>query len=161
MKPNSWRSRALPLGAAGVCFLALGAASSDGAEAAAPVSAIATTPTVTTYPGTDVDGDDSVNNPCPIKLYGYTGRRICEFQYFRYDWGDGNLEYFVVGTNYSVWHIWKGADGWKNLGGTARTEEPNGTYDTDPPGVATVSPGHNCWWRPWDGGSWPGTWRLC
>ena len=116
---------------------------------------------VQTFPGTDTDGDPSRNSVCPIDVDGKRGYRICEFQYFRYEWKNGSLEYFVVGTGYSVWHAWTGSGGWKGLGGSVRYETPNGTWDTDPAGVATVSPGHNCWWRPRGNGEWPGSWRLC
>jgi len=116
---------------------------------------------VQTFPGSDTDGDDSKNSVCPIDVDGHRGYRICEFQYFRYEWKNGVQEYFVIGNGYTVWHAWTGSGGWKSLGGTVRDEEPNGTWDWDPAGVATVSPRHNCWWRPRGDGEWPGTWRLC
>lgn len=103
----------------------------------------------------------SVKAPCAITVHGYRGYRVCGFDYFYYDWGGGNTEWFVVGTNYQIYHAWKGSGGWKRLGGKARTATPNGAYATSPTGVATIGTDNDCWWRPRGNGSWPGSWRRC
>lgn len=105
--------------------------------------------------------DSAAASSCPIKVHGYAGKRVCGFDYFYYDWGGGNHEYFVVGTNYSVFHAWRGSGGWKPLGGKARKTAPNGAYATSPTGVATIGTDNRCWWRPRGNGSWPGSWRRC
>ncbi|MFH8411019.1 hypothetical protein ACH4FX_40550 [Streptomyces sp. NPDC018019] len=121
-----------------------------------------TTPlSVDKFEGSKPADGASAKAACAIDAYGHRGYRVCGFAYFRYNWGGGNYEYFVVGTNYQIYHIWKGASGWKSLGGRARTATPNGAYATDPVGVATVGTDNNCWWRPRGNGSWPGGWRRC
>jgi opacity protein-like surface antigen len=103
-------------------------------------------------------GDVFVQSACAITVYGYTGYRICEFDYFSYNWGGGNYEYFVVGTNYAIYHIWKGSGGWKSLGGQASRYAPNGTYPTTPTGVATYGTDENLWCRAWP---WTSGWHRC
>ncbi|MFE5325469.1 hypothetical protein ACFRCG_03485 [Embleya sp. NPDC056575] len=103
--------------------------------------------------------------PCGVEAYGHKGRTLCPSQAFAYDWGGGNIEYFVVGTNYAIYHIWKNSGGWKSLGGTSNRhtvvvrdarEKGKGL------GAWTIGTDGNCWWRPrGDHGEWPGSWRRC
>ncbi len=99
----------------------------------------------------------SAADACPVTAYGYTGYAICDFIYSTYDWGGGNLEYFVVGTDYQIWHAWKGSGGWHSLGGQASRATPNGAY-AYAKGVATYGTDRNLWCRdhPWTNG-----WRRC
>lgn len=148
------------LTAAATAALAIGVSlAAPGTAAAKDTPQLRSKPIVKKFEGSKDKA--SVKAACAIDAYGHRGYRVCGFDYFRYDWGGGNYEYFVVGTNYAVWHIWKGASGWKSLGGKARTAAPNGTYATSPVGVATIGTDNNCWWRPRGNGSWPGGWRRC
>lgn len=124
-------------------------------------------PTVVTYPG-DTEPDDAgagdaeassaetmspmatASCACPITKYGYRGCRVCGFVYSSYNWGGGNVEWFVVGTNYAIWHIWKGSGGWRSLGGQARKPPPNGAYAMSSPiGVETIGTDNAWWYRLW------------
>ncbi|WP_213455507.1 hypothetical protein [Rhizomonospora bruguierae] len=108
-----------------------GAASRSAAPAAAP------------------DGDVTILSKCAVTEYGYTGYRICEFDWLAVYKSNGSVEYFVVGTNYAIFHIWPGSGGWKSLGGKASSWAPNGVY------YLTVSGGDYGVWtygtdeRPW------------
>jgi hypothetical protein len=83
---------------------------------------------VTTIAGTKRADGSSPLSSCAITLYGYTGYRICEFDYSYINWGNGNVEWFVVGTNYAIYHIWLNSGGWHSLGGQADRQTPNGAY---------------------------------
>ncbi|MFE0170803.1 hypothetical protein ACFWZ2_00680 [Streptomyces sp. NPDC059002] len=101
---------------------------------------------------------------CPIEAYGHKGWTFCDTPGFAYNWGGGNIEYFVVGTNYAVYHIWKGASDWKSLGGKVSSTRI-GVWDAQDVvgqvGAAVYGTDNRCWWRPRGNGSWPGTWRRC
>jgi hypothetical protein len=109
------------------------------------------------------DGDATTLSSCATEVYGYTGYRICEFAWFYVRHVNGSKEYFVVGTNYAVFHIWPGSGGWKSLGGKARRAIPNGTYpvtDTGYYGVRTIGTDNWSWCRFNVRGSWSG-WDTC
>ncbi|MXM65881.1 hypothetical protein GR925_21115 [Streptomyces sp. HUCO-GS316] len=152
------RGTVLPATLAAV-FLGSLASMAPASAAAEGVPAQRTAPvSIEKFEGSKPADGASASASCAIDAYGHRGYRVCGFDYFRYNWGGGNYEYFVVGTNYRIYHIWKGAGGWKSLGGVARSAAPNGTYATDPTGVATIGTDNRCWWRPRGNGSWPGTW---
>jgi hypothetical protein len=115
-------------------------------------------PEVTTYAANAAEGGATTLAGCPITRYGYTGYRVCGFAYFDYTWSDGNVETFVVGTNYSIYHIWATSKGWQSLGGIASPNAPNGAYPTVPLGVWTYGKDENKWCRlhPWTSG-----WARC
>ncbi|KAA2251200.1 hypothetical protein F0L68_37900 [Solihabitans fulvus] len=99
---------------------------------------------------------------CKITVYGYVGYTFCEFDYSTLDWGGGNVEYFVVGTDYEIFHAWKGSGGWKNLGGQARRSTPNGAYAFNSPvGVETIGTDNNWYCKYRGNGSWSGGWQRC
>lgn len=150
--------------AASVAALAAGLL---GAAGLSPASAATTSPTasataqagsVITYPGQSAAGTVSAlaTAPCttPITVYGYTGRRVCGFDYSAYSRGGSNLEWFVVGGDYAIWHIWPGSGGWRSLGGVARSAAPNGAYATrSPVGVKTRGTDNAWWCRSWPYGA--------
>lgn len=100
--------------------------------------------------------DASLLSSCPITVYGYTGYRICEFGYSTWDHG-GGVEWFVVGSDYAVWHAWPGSGGWHSLGGQASRTAPNGAY-TNGRGVATFGTDGRPWCRDWP---WNYDWYRC
>jgi hypothetical protein len=132
----------------------------------APTSVAASPPSssdivdVVVMPGTSSASDSVALSSCSVSVYGYSGKRICEFAWFYYTHSNGSREYFVVGTNYAVYHAWQGSGGWKSLGGQARRALPNGTYpvhDTGYEGVRTIGTDNWSWcrfnvrgtWSPW------------
>lgn len=115
---------------------------------------------VVTHPGTDTDGASTFSS-CAIYRYGYLGYRVCEFAYFDRYWSDGNVETFVIGTNYAVYHIWASSGGWKSLGGRARTATPNGAYPSLVYlGVRTIGTDNYWWCRYWTASAWT-PWQRC
>ena len=150
----SIKSRAIRILGIGVLALALFAA--PGAAATAESSGGTSQATVNTFAGSDRD-DASTSSACAITKYGYTGYRICEFDYSNIDRGNGNIEWFVVGANYAIYHIWPGSGGWKSLGGRARTATPNGAYAYFY-GVQTIGTNHYWYCRDWPWGS---GWYRC
>jgi len=112
---------------------------------------------VTKIAGTERAGSASTLSSCAITLYGYTGYRICGFDYSYINWGNGNVEWFVVGTNYAIWHIWLNSGGWHSLGGQADRQTPNGAY-TYLYGVATWGTDDFLWCRDWP---WSSGWYRC
>jgi hypothetical protein len=56
-----------------------------------------------------------------VSHYGHDGVAICNFHVDQVDNGNGNIEYFVVGANYHIFHIWKGSNGWHDLNGISRS----------------------------------------
>jgi hypothetical protein len=104
----------------------------------------------------------TANSACAITVYGYTGYRVCEFAYSSLDWGGGNVEVFVVGTDYAIYHIWNGSGGWHSLGGMARNTTPNGAYAFNSPsiGVETIGTDNNWYCNYWGSASWSG-WQRC
>lgn len=109
------------------------------------------------------DGDMTTLSSCATTVYGYTGYRICEFEWFYVTHANGSNEYFVIGTNYAVFHIWPGSGGWKSLGGKARKATPNGTYfvtDTGYYGVRTIGTDNWSWCRFNIYGTWS-SWATC
>ncbi|MFG2987532.1 hypothetical protein ACGFYQ_41210 [Streptomyces sp. NPDC048258] len=142
-----------------VSLLALLLAAVAPSAAAAPAredTAGSARPVVTVAKPTAANGDPTAS-ACAVTAYGYTGYAICDFIYSTLDWGGGNLEYFVVGTDYAIWHAWKGSGGWHSLGGQASRATPNGAY-TYAYGVSTYGTDGRPWCRdhPWTKG-----WRLC
>jgi hypothetical protein len=110
------------------------------------------------HAGTD---GPSTNANCGITRYGYSGVRICEFDYFDRVWSSGNIETFVVGSNYAIWHIWAGSGGWRTLGGQARVQTPNGALPSNVYlGVRTVGTDHFWWCRYWSATAWS-PWQRC
>jgi hypothetical protein len=101
---------------------------------------------------------------CPITRYGYTGRYVCSHGYRYIDRGGGNEEWFVVGTDFSIWHIWLNSGGWHSLGGLASAFTPNGAYlwfsANGTMGVWTIGaePERRAWCRAWP---WTSGWQLC
>jgi hypothetical protein len=120
---------------------------------------------VKAYPGTRPAGVVTAEPGCPTPptYAGYPGRMVCGYGYSALDWGGGNVEWFVVGTDFSIWHIWLNSGGWHSLGGLASAFAPNGAYpwvsDTEV-GVWTI--GAESQRRPWCN-AWPWTrgWQLC
>ncbi|MEN3613148.1 hypothetical protein AAH979_26795 [Plantactinospora sp. ZYX-F-223] len=109
------------------------------------------------------DGGATTLSSCATTVYGYTGYRICEFEWFYVTHSNGSNEYFVIGTNYAVFHIWPGSGGWKSLGGKARKATPNGAYfvtDTGYYGVRTIGTDNWSWCRFNLHGSWS-SWDTC
>lgn len=135
---------------------------------AASAAAVPPTPappvTTGTIPGdttTHAAGSRAALTSCPINRYGYDGYRICEFESWYLDWGGGNVEYFVVGTDYAIWHIWQGSGGWHSLGGQAQRQTPNGAYTFSRGGIAGVwtwGTDGNPWCRNWP---WTSGWYRC
>jgi hypothetical protein len=84
------------------------------------------------YPGAPSAGVAAAVAACPyyyeITRYGYTGHMVCNYGIGTINWGGGNIETFVVGTDYRIWHIWLNSGGWHSLGGLASAFEPNGAY---------------------------------
>lgn len=112
---------------------------------------------VTTIAGTERADSVTPLSSCAITLYGYTGYRICEFTYSNINWGNGNVEWFVVGTDYAIWHIWLNSGGWHSLGGQADRQTPNGAYSYLY-GVATWGTDDNFYCRDWP---WSRGWYRC
>lgn len=130
--------------------LTLGAGTASASSAAAK-------PVTTTHAATK---SVSPNSLCAITEYGYTGQRICGYDYTSFDWGGGNVEYFVIGGDYAIWHIWNGSGGWQSLGGTAGAFSSNGVYPiSNVTGVWTYGTDGNRWCNDW-GTPWSG-WHLC
>lgn len=154
-RPSNWAAHVL-----GIAVLALAlfvaVASPAGAESTARQDVVPQA-TVTTVAGADHGDDASTLSSCAITKYGYTGYRICEFDYSYIDRGNGHIEWFVVGTNYAIYHIWPGSGGWKSLGGRARTATPNGAY-AYLYGVQTIGTNHYWYCRDWPWGS---GWYRC
>lgn len=129
---------------------------------AASISPIASPMAQAATNAASAPADADSASSCAVSEYGYTGYRICGFVPSQVKYSNGDIEYFVVGTNYAVFHIWRGASGWKSLGGVARPTTPNGAYSfTSPVGVATIGTDNRYWCRYRGDGSWSGGWSLC
>lgn len=113
--------------------------------------------TAVTIPGTEADGDPSTLSVCEVIVYGYRGSRICEFTWSYLDHPSGKREYFVVGANYHIYHIWDGSGGWHSLGGRARAATPNGAYSYHY-GVETYGTNNALYCRNWP---WTARWFQC
>lgn len=147
--------------------LAIGAVMLSGVPAVAGASSTSTDSEITLTP---VEADPEtgvVSSPdyrvCRITAYGKTGYTYCDMQPARYNWGRGNIEHFVIGTKFDIYHIWDGAPKWKSLGGEA-FHAPNTWLDvTDSPNfrVMTLGLDMNWWCRFRNGGSWSGGWSRC
>jgi hypothetical protein len=132
------------------------AAAAPAREGTARSSTSLAVPVVAAAEPTAANGEQTAS-ACAVTAYGYTGYAICDFLASNLDWGGGNVEYFVVGTDYAIWHAWKGSGGWHSLGGQAAHATPNGAY-AYPYGVSTYGTDGRLWCRdhPWTTG-----WRLC
>jgi hypothetical protein len=100
---------------------------------------------------------------CPVTRYNYTGYEVCEFYNGdSVNYGNGNIEYFVVGTNYQIYHIWKGSGGWHSLGGVARKATPNGVavLSTNPTVITTIGTNNYYYCNSRGTGTWSG-WFYC
>jgi hypothetical protein len=108
-------------------------------------------------------GNVSALSACPITRHGYSGYYICGFRTDYWTWGgDGNIEYFVIGLDYAVWHTWPGAGGWHSLGGVAGQYDVNGVWALPTTRYIRVIGTDNQWWcRYWSGGTWPGWTPSC
>lgn len=84
--------------------------------------------TVTTIVATEPDDDPTTASVCHYTQCGYTGNVICGFSITSVNHGNGNIEYYAVGANYAIYHIWAYSSGWRSLGGQARTAAPNGAW---------------------------------
>ncbi len=65
--------------------------------------------------------------------YG-NGETPCGYVYSWVTYSSGAQEWFAVGTDYHIYHIWQGSGGWRSLGGTAENTSGNGVwavYDGD------------------------------
>ncbi len=60
---------------------------------------------------------------CDIRKGSYTGWRVCGLSQAAYTYTDGREEWFVIGMDLAVWHIWQRWEGdtrwsgWYSLGG--------------------------------------------
>lgn len=54
-----------------------------------------------------------------LKRWGHTGKFPCSTYVLWKIWPDGHSEYFGIGTDWQVYHITAGTDGWKSMGGKA------------------------------------------
>ncbi|MEN3610590.1 hypothetical protein [Plantactinospora sp. ZYX-F-223] len=108
------------------------------------------------YPGWDV---------CAFEMYGYRGWVICRMDWSAITWVSGTDTYeevFVIGTDWSVWHIWRGSGGWKSLGGRALAEIGNGAFaDVNPVRAMTFGLDADLWCRYRGTGNWAGGWSRC
>ena len=154
-RPSSRVTRVLGIGALALVLCAAPAPLA-GAETGTG-HGVAPQVTVTNVSGSEPRDDTSTLSSCAITAYGYTGYRICEFDYSYIDRGNGNVEWFVVGTNYAIFHIWPGSGGWHSLGGQARTATPNGAY-AYLYGVQTIGTNHYWYCRDWP---WSSGWYRC
>ncbi len=98
---------------------------------------------------------------CDVSEYGYAGKMLCGYGRDSVNWGNGNIEYFVIGTNYAIFHIWKGSGGWHSLGGqTSRTDHfgVRAWHSSDQTGIETIGTDGACWDRFWP---WTDGWDGC
>jgi hypothetical protein len=110
---------------------------------------------------------------CRVVEYGYTGYVPCDLSQNpvkfttpgAFDWGNGNIEYFVIGTDWQIWHIWKNSGGWKPLGGHALEVIWNysiaysaGKPPTGNMWVESIGTNGNVWCRDWP---WTADWWEC
>jgi hypothetical protein len=160
--------RTLAAGAVAVTFLlsTVSAAAAAPSKTSASVGGAAKLVAVRTYHATDTQtaGNTSPQSVCLEKLspYGYDGWRVCDFDWFANVYSDGNIEYFVVGSDFAIWHIWRNSGGWKSLGGHAKETLPNGVYEYDAAsgfGITTIGANDGKWWcRDWP---WNLDWYAC
>lgn len=94
---------------------------------------------------------------CPVEQYGYRGTAICEFGW-NYMVHPSGIEYFVIGTNFAVYHVWPGSGGWKSLGGRARAAEPNGVTVIGNRTIRIVGTNRALYCRDWP---WSSGWYRC
>lgn len=59
--------------------------------------------------------------------YG-TGLTPCGDVYSWVTYSNGSQEWFAIGTDYHIYHIWAGSNGWHSLGGTAANYSGNGAW---------------------------------
>lgn len=94
---------------------------------------------------------------CKLTRYGYQGNTICGFSTAQIKHNNGTYEYFLVGTNYAIYHIWPGSGGWKSLGGKAYPVPPNGVYASGYT-IRTIGTDKKYYCRTWP---WTAGWRRC
>lgn len=88
--------------------------------AAAPASAAATQIAVDywSYGGSAPQPGGGFTS-CAITVNGYTGYRICEYDWTKIQWSSGVTETYVIGTTHQIYRIGPNTGGWKSLGGQA------------------------------------------
>lgn len=102
---------------------------------------------------------------CSLEKFGYTGWGYCETFVSRVTYGDGAQEWFMIGLDWRIWHVWAGAGGWKSLGGWAYHAIGNGVWIRQgPPSpviIRTIGLDGYGWCRNRYGGGWGGSWYAC
>jgi len=94
---------------------------------------------------------------CPFERYGYTGYTPCAPDGFpNYSWiiwDNSNTEYFVIGMDWHIWHIWLGSAGWHLLGGNALQDTSNFTetyvHRDGAIGVNVIGTDSDLWCQDW------------
>lgn len=134
-----------------------------GAQASEPEASIGTVNPSSLEQLAPLSGEPSTQAACIFTAYGYTGRVPCEFRVDAWTTPGGEVEYFMVGTDYAMWHIWPGSGGWKSLGGRARAATPNGAYVYFYPrdGVQMIGTDNQWWCLDYNGGTWRPGWYRC
>lgn len=106
--------------------------------------------------GRTVDASSALT-ACPVEAYGYRGTMICEFGWNYIEHPSG-IEFFVIGTNFAVYHAWPGSGGWRSLGGRARAAEPNGVVVIANRTIGIIGTNGAPYCRDWP---WSSGWYRC
>ncbi|MDQ2814510.1 MAG: hypothetical protein M3Z75_22275 [Actinomycetota bacterium] len=99
---------------------------------------------------------------CQVDVFGYGGQGICGTgALFRYANG-ASVEAFIIGTNWAIWHVWPGSNGWHSLGGNAQHSTGNGVFEWsgNPYAIWTYGTDGKQWCDNWGTPKWGG-WHLC
>ncbi len=70
----------------------------------------------------------SPNANCTVPSPYGNGETPCGDVYSWVTYSNGSQEWFAVGTDYHIYHIWAGSGGWQSLGGTAANYAGNGVW---------------------------------
>lgn len=123
----------------------------------------------TTRPGTNAAVPAAA---CSIKPGAYVGHRVCGMNYFQHIWDDGRHEYFIVGTNYAVFHAYQRFPGdrtwskWISMGGRVDDSNNFGVHlyglggPGDWPTIVVLGTDRLAYCRSYTGSGWSG-WHRC
>lgn len=70
----------------------------------------------------------SASSNCTVPSPYGNGLTPCGDIYSWVTYSNGNQEWFAIGTDYHIYHIWAGSGGWHSLGGTAADYSGNGVW---------------------------------
>lgn len=106
----------------------------------------------------------SPNANCTVPSPYGNGQTPCGYVYSWVTYSNGAQEWFAVGTDFHIYHIWSASSGWRSLGGTAENTAGNGVWahyggDSDV-WIDTIGTDNAYWCDTRGIPNWSG-WKIC